>query len=341
MAQRVVLHAGLMKSGTSYLQKRLSANQDLLAERGVLFPGTVWRDQVLAVSDVLGRTHFGKLSDGTWRRLVEEIDAHAGTALISMEFLGPAPPEKIAEVVGSFPDARVEVVLTLRDLGRGVPAMWQESLQNGGSVAWGDYVRLLDGKQRPARAFWRQQGMARIVGNWVEGVGADRVTLVTVPRPGAPAGLLWQRFCEAVGLPADGYAEVPRANTSLDAASALVLRQLNERLVDDELPPRIYHKLVKFRLGKQALAGRTDSPPIGFDPPRWLVRRSREIVERLAESGARVVGDLAELTPVAVPGVDPERVPEADRLDAAVDALRGLTLKGAKKARRSARDADR
>lgn len=337
MAERVVLHAGLMKSGTSYLQKRLRANKELLAERGVLFPGRVWRDQVLAVNDVLGREHHGALSDGAWARLVDEIDAHDGTALISMEFLGTAAPDGIATVLAAFPDAQVRVVLTLRDLGRGVPAMWQESLQNGGSVSWGDYVALLDGKQKPARAFWRQQGMARIVGNWVDAVGAENVVLVTVPAPGAPAGLLWERFTQAAGLPGDGYTEVPRANTSLDAASALVLRRLNERLEGDQLPPRVYHKLVKFPLGKQALASRPDGPPIGFEPPRWLIQRADEIVERLRESGAVVVGDLAELRPVAVPGVDPEQVSDAEQLAAAVDALRGTTLKGAKKARRSAR----
>jgi hypothetical protein len=338
MAQRVVLHAGLMKSGTSYLQKRLTANRDLLASRGVLFPGRVWRDQVLAVSDVLGRKHFGRLSDGTWASLVDEMAAFDGTALVSMEFLGPAPPERIAAVLDSLAGTPVEVVLTLRDLGRGVPAMWQESLQNGGSVPWGEYVDLLPGKQKPARAFWRQQGMARIVGNWVDAVGADRVTLVTVPPAGADPRLLWERFCSATGIPGEGYVDIPPANTSLDAASALVLRDLNARLADDDLPPRVYHKLVKFRLGKKVLGGRPGGPAIGFEPPRWLERRAAEIVARLAGSGARVVGDLADLTPVAVPGVDPRQVPEAERLAAAVDALRGLTLQRARKARRSVDD---
>jgi hypothetical protein len=326
MAHRVVLHAGLMKSGTSYLQKRLAANRELLAARGVLFPGEIWREQVMAVSDVLGRTHFGSRSDGTWRALVDEVDAFDGAALVSMEFLGPAAPERIATVLAAFPDRSVEVVFTLRDLGRGVPAMWQESLQNGGSVPWADYVALLDGKRRPARAFWRQQGMARIVGNWVDAVGPERVTLVTVPPPGAAPGLLWERFCRAAGIPGEGYADVPPANTSLDAASAGVLRDLNERLTGDDLPSRAYHRHVKFPLGKKALAARTDGPAIGFEPPAWLVQRAAAIVERLEASGAAVVGDLAELAPQAVAGVDPDEVPDAERLAAAVDALRGLTL---------------
>jgi len=329
MAKRVVLHVGLMKSGTSYLQRRLLVNRDLLASTGVLFPGEAWRDQVLAVSDVLGRRQMATESAGCWRRLVAQAAAFDGAVVVSMEFLGPAPPDRIAEVVASFDDTPVEVVLTLRDLGRAVPAMWQESLQNGGTFAWHGYVDLLHGKRKPAQAFWRQPGMGRIVDNWVAAVGAGAVTLVTVPPPGARSGLLWERFCEAAGIPGEQCAEVRPANTSLDAASAMLLRELNEGLAADGLPDRDYHSLVKFGLAKRVLAGRRSGPAIGFEPPDWLVQRSGEIVARLAASGARVIGDLSELTPVNVPGVDPDEVTAQDQLSAAVDALRGLTVRRA------------
>lgn len=326
MASRVVLHVGLMKSGTSYLQHRLEANRALLAGRGVLLPGERWRDQVLAVSDVLARAQLAAKSAGRWERLVAETAAHPGPAVVSMEFLGPARPEAVARVVGSFAPTPVEVVVTLRDLGRTVPAMWQESLQNGGTFSWGEYVALLDGTRAPARAFWRQQGMGRIVDNWVAGVGAERVALVTVPPPGAPVGLLWERFCEAAGLEALDALPVEPVNTSLDAASALVLRDLNERLRFDGLATGDYHRLVKFELGKQAMAGRAGAALIGFDPPAWLHRRAADVRARLQDSGARVVGDLEDLTPRAVPGADPDAVDATQRLAASVDALRAVVL---------------
>jgi hypothetical protein len=327
MASRVVLHVGLMKSGTSYLQRRLDANRDLLTGRGVLLPGQRWRDQMLAVSDVLGRKQLVDKSAGRWAALLDESSAHDGVVVVSMEFLGPARPEALARVVASFGATPVEAVVTLRDLGRTVPAMWQESLQNGGTVAWGDYVGGLDGRRTPAQAFWRQQGMGRIVGNWVAALGADRVTLVTVPPAGAAPGLLWERFCEAARLDIADAGEVPPANTSLDAGSAVLLRELNLRLRDDDLPPGEYHRLVKFGLGKQALAGRGGAP-IGFEPSTWLVRRSGEIEQRLRDSGARVVGDLADLAPVSVAGIDPGTVPVDERLRAEVEELREVVLRG-------------
>lgn len=323
MAQRVVLHAGLMKSGTSYLQERLFANQDLLAERGVLVPGGSWRDQVLAVQDVLGRHDAAPKARGKWATLVQEIRGHDGDAVVSMEFLGPASPGRIAEVVAAV-GSPVVVVLTVRDLGRVVPAMWQERLKNGHTLGWSEYVGGLTGGGEIARAFWRQHGLARIVRNWADVVGVDHVTVVTLPAPGADSDLLWSRFCDAAAIPGDGCAAVSPANASLDVASAMVLRAVNVALrergeVDDD-----FQLMLKFRLAKQAMAGRSGGQPIGFEPPVWLTERSAAMVEKIRESGVRVVGDLAELSPLAVPGADPEEVAADDALAAAVDALCGL-----------------
>jgi hypothetical protein len=323
-----------MKTGTSYLQRRMHVNQGLLADRGVLFPGEAWRDQVLAVSDVLGRKQAGPAAIGRWASLVQQIEAYDGDVLVSMEFLGPARRDKVVDVVRSFEHTPVEVVATLRDLGRAVPAMWQESLQNGGTRRWGEYVDALHGKTDVARAFWRQQGMGRIVDNWAQAVGPGRATLVTVPPPGAESGLLWSRFLEATGVDGAGAVDVPPVNTSLDAASAQILRELNARL-DGRLSASQYRDLVKFGLAKRVLAAR-QGPQIGFDPPGWLVERSEVMVSRLAASGARVVGDLTDLAPVTVPGTNPEDVPESELVSACLDALQGSTLRQARP-RRSVR----
>jgi hypothetical protein len=48
------------------------------------------------------------------------------------------------------------------------------------------------------------------------------------------------------------------------------------------------------------------------------------MITRLRELGVRVVGDLEDLRPVPVPGVDPSSVSDSERLDAAVAGLEGL-----------------
>ena len=90
MAQRVVLHVGTMKSGTSFLQNVLGENKAELAERGVLVPGRRWRRQVRAVKELIAHGGPGQPPmpvDGVWQQMVEEIRAWPGTAVISMEYL--------------------------------------------------------------------------------------------------------------------------------------------------------------------------------------------------------------------------------------------------------------
>ena len=328
MARRVVLHVGAMKSGTSYLQRLVAENRDLLGERGVLLPGETWRDQVRGVAEVLDRQKVvARPGEGAWQLLVDEVADWDGTGLISMEFLGPASPAKIDRVVSSFPEGSVEVVLTARDLGRNVPAMWQEALKNGRTWTFAEFVAgVADGSgdgPGPGTLFWREQGIARICRRWGKAVGADRVTVVTVPHAGADRGLLWQRFASVLGVEDTGVRQPGSGNESLGAASAEVVRQLNGMLADLDFSD--YAPVVKHRLAKSILGERRDEEPtVGFEVPDWLRRRSADVVERLAEQEVRVVGDLAELDPVPTPGVAPGDVEPEEQLAAALAGLAGL-----------------
>ena len=83
--------------------------------------------------------------------------------------------------------------------------------------------------------------------------------------------------------------------------------------------------LLKFQLAKKVMGSRAGGRPIGFQPPSWLEARADTIVAKIRASGVRVVGDLAELAPLAVAGDDPEQVAPEEALAAAVDALCGIT----------------
>ena len=324
VAQRVVLHVGSMKSGTSYLQGLLFAHRALLAERGVLVPGERWRDQVSAVADVLNRSRVAREpTDGAWQRLVGKTAAWDGTAVVSMEWLGIARPGQVERVVGSFPPGTVRVVVTARDLNRQVPAMWQESLKNGRSLTFDQYVEAVRTDEGLGRSFWREQAVGAMCRRWADAVGVAAVCLVTVPPPGSPKDLLWHRFAEAVGVAPEGVGPPDRDNASLGAASSEVLRRLN--LLVEDLEYGDYAAVVKHQLAKKVLAARRDAEPaVGFEVPEWLPARADRMVGRVRDLGVSVVGDLADLRPVAVPGTDPGTVPAAQHLDAALGGLEGL-----------------
>jgi hypothetical protein len=332
-----------MKSGTSFVQNVLAENKELLAERGVLFPGERWLDQISAVKDLIGFSPDTPLADdGPWRQLAAEVHAWPGTAVISMEFLAPRTPAQIAEIVRTYPRTRVEAVMSCRDLARNTCAMWLESVQNASSTGWADFleaVRTDDRSEDAGRTFWRHQDLPAIARRWSQGLGHDRFTLLTVPQRGAAPDLLWRRFAQVLDTPADGVDLDVLANPSIGLATAQVLRALNERIVvDGKTPPR-YDRLVKHVLAKRGLVHRHGvEPRLGLDEP-WVLERGLEQVEKLRTARYRVVGDLLDLTPRPVPGVHADEVSERDQLDAALDGLAHVVQQWGKATRRADRQA--
>jgi hypothetical protein len=329
VAEQVVLHVGLMKSGTSFLQQALRHNRARLHEQGVLFPSP-WKRQVQAVKEI--STHGLRdqpplAGDGPWRSLVDDVRRWDGAAVLSMEFLGPRGLAKARQIVDAFAPAEVEVVLSVRDLARTIPAMWQESLQNRGTWTWDEYVEGVEGEDRttpgPGRAFWTRQDAPSITQVWREAAGRDRVTVLTVPPAGAPSEVLWERFASLLPIDGSGIDLDVRTNPSLGLASLLVLRELNQRLDADgrTLTGRQYERVVKQLLAKRGLAGREGDPRLGYDAA-WVTERGDRDIARLRALAPRVAGDLEDLRCAPVRGADAAAVTVEQQLDA---ALAGLT----------------
>ena len=190
-----------------------------------------------------------------------------------MEYLGPIRQSRIDQLVGDFPGFEIRIVITARDLGRSVPAMWQETIKNRRTWAWPDYLESIRNGGEAGDAFWRQQALATITQRWVKGTSASQVTIVTVPPPGAAPEELWDRFSRVADLPA-AWDDAPRANESLGAQSAAMMRRLNAEL--ESLSRQEYKNRVKA-LAKSTMGTRRGAEDtIGFTVPEWLKERARD-----------------------------------------------------------------
>ena len=63
--------------------------------------------------------------------------------VVSHEILAGAGPESVARAMASFPDHEVHVVLTARDLGRQIPAEWQERVKHRGGRDFAAFLKAL------------------------------------------------------------------------------------------------------------------------------------------------------------------------------------------------------
>lgn len=308
MSKTVFLHVGLPKSGTSYLQAVLAANKSRLAERArLLFPGSTWQEQVRAVRDVRsakGHATSQEETAGAWAGLVREISTWHGDAVVSMEWLAGATSREATRIVESLAPGQVQLVVTVRDLARTIPAAWQEFLQNEEVWSWSEFLGAVSSENprgTPAgNLFWSQQDLSKILATWGDALASDRMHVVTVPQAGAPAGELWSRFASVLGIDGSLFdASGQGSNESLGRESAELMLRLNRLSRARGMEWSTYEEMFKHALAKRALSKRkhveTPQHRIPPDLEAWTVARTAEQVRAIRASGADVVGDLADL----------------------------------------------
>lgn len=342
MKSRVYLHIGAPKTGTTYLQERLTRNARSLTEHDVHFPSrsmlsTPALFHFRAALDLLGQDWGGPEGHavGSWDAMVRRVRRASGTVVISHEILAPAPPDVIAKVKRDLAGAELHVVYGARDLGRQIPAAWQESVKQGRPWPYRRFLKKVVRRGTPW--FHRAFDLPEVLTAWGAGLPPEQVHVVTVPRPGAEPGLLWRRFCAALDIdPAWAPQDVDRLNESLGVVETEVIRQLNRRLDYPIRRQSTFDQLIRELLAQTALAG-GGSAPVRL-PPRlqpWAEAEAERWREWIAGSGVHVVGDVAELRPLAPaedePWVNPDKIPPKQQLRVALDALSAMTHEAARR----------
>ena len=334
---RVYLHIGAPKTGTTYLQNRLAANRSTLAEHQVSYPavrvGDV--DHFRPALDLMSMTWNDTIDpSGQWKAAVAKARRSEGSAILSHELLAAARPPAIAQAARDLAGTELHVVFSVRDLGRQIPAAWQESIKLGKTWSMRKFLRRLE--NRPTMFFWRSQHIPDVLTRWGEIVPPERIHLVTVPPPGSDRGLLLVRACQALGVSPDWLPQdrSERSNPSLGIDETAVIRALNKKLKGSELSRQDHTRLVKLAIAQGALASRPDMRMASLSPESqaWARGLAREWNDWVRASGIDVVGDLEDLTP-ANPDPDwedPDKPRPARMADAAVDALSTAVLEAAR-----------
>lgn len=331
MTDRLFLHIGLMKSGTTYVQNVCDAQATALQRGGLHWllgsAGQQWK----AIAQFRGGE---RALPGTerWDRLCEEVREHDGDTLLSHELLASLSGRQIRQFVKALPADEPHAIITVRDLSQVIPSRWQETTQNGSTIRWAEYVETVcddHAKTRPHERFWRHADIGHILRKWRAVVPPHRIHLVTVPNAGKHPDELWRRFASVVGSDPDlGARTDVFGNASLGAVSAELMRRVNLRVED--MPWNEYRFGFKNGLAKRGLAQRRRSEPRLALPSAhwdWVERRAQRLIDEIKDVEPVVVGDLDELRPVApkAPCAAPDREPgDTELLEAALDGLEQL-----------------
>lgn len=346
MAQRLVLHIGTQKSGTTYLQRVLARLSGDLKRKDVLYPTRLHgRREVYnheaAAYGLLGTASFpwvpeakARGQQGSWEGLVRKVQRWDGTAIVSGEALSVIDSAAAQRLVSALGVSDTRIVVTARDLGRVLPSSWQQHIRNGRSTTFASYLGQQarsrgDGNAQeraarwdadPDQTFWRAYAIGSLVQRWAP--LASGVTVVTVPRRGAAPDELWQRFRTALDLDEALSLTPPAiddlaANVGLTEPEVLVLAALN-RNIDGTKADGHDNRSLRGAIVREAFVPRPDRGDPVRIPREWLERVSGwadEDAEILQSTGALVVGPLTDLlvdpaSPVS-DGADAEQVARA------------------------------
>ena len=330
----VFVHVGPHKTGSTFIQQVLAYNRVAMKADGVLVPGRSYYAQRMAAMDVLAKPRSGPdgLPPKSWLRVANSARSwHGPSAVISVERFDDASRRVKRVIAESLAPARVHIVYTARDFTQVVPAMWQTQVRNGRAVqSWQEYLTAIREQHDRSKWPWHlaAQDPSLVLTDWERFVPADRIHVITVPRPGVDRAVLWGRFCSVVGLEADRYTlDVARANISLGAAEIRFLQQLN-RGGATEIRRQVYQRWVQRHIDRIILEQRADQRRYALSAGdyTWARGEALDFVDFLRAGRYPVTGDLDELVPPAdePPYPSPDEVTDREVLDVAVSVVAGL-----------------
>jgi hypothetical protein len=332
VTQRVYLHVGAPKSGTTYVQGVLAHNRARLADAGVLVVGDRHLDRIHAAMVVREDPRLASLPERAstaWERLVSQIRHWRGaSAILSYELFAGATAEQVERALGDLVGIEAHVVITARDFGKSVPSAWQERLKFALTTPLERWRPRPESAGVRAEWGWRTMDPAGVAARWGATLPPERVHIVTVPREAGDGQELWRRFAAACGLDGlDLELGFDRANESLGLVEAELLRRVNERVREPITGNREQALWLRDTLAHGVLVD-LGREPIGLTDEQFAdaERRAGAAVAALREAGYDVRGDLADIEASRPAARTPGQATDTELLESALETIVRLLL---------------
>ena len=310
-----MLHIGAHKTGTTSLQAALFAASKQLEEQGVINlvadGDETANPAARAVQRLPSSGSAGAPVDyNVWTTLVRQAQAYPNQLVsISAEAFAVSESLVIKQIVNDLGLDRLQVVITLRPLGKILPSQWQQDLHGAWlSVEFEEWLRQTLKEARPIKKigplqvphqFWFRHRHDALLQRWIDAVGRDRITLVVADDQRKSS--LLEHFEKLLSLSAGTLTSTGiTRNQSMTLPEMQIMQRYGELLESSELGKKIvaqsrYHKALRI-LRKMRPENENDARLI---VPAWSYERVSEIqhemVERMQASGVAVIGTLNQL----------------------------------------------
>lgn len=213
---RIVVHIGVHKTATTYLQQRFARNRDKLKSLGVIYPscdGDTHHNSLAGhwIKERINPKRFGALGSGAhFDAFVEKHARQDGLVFISGEAFCRFRPSRVdmADLASRLdPFDQASVVFTIRDQPRLIQSLWTEI--NKKAATRGDLDKFVDRTIDTGLAFGVHTDFNALYDRVVAGFGADRVRVMSYDALCADPGGPFAVFLRFLGVaePADRFGE--------------------------------------------------------------------------------------------------------------------------------------
>ena len=314
-ANSIMLHIGAHKTGTTSLQAALFAASKPLEEQGVINlvadGDETANPAARAVQRLPSSGSTGAPVDySVWTTLVDQAKAHPNQLVsISAEAFAVSESLVIKQIVKDLGLDRLQVVITLRPLGKILPSQWQQDLHGAWlSLEFEEWLKktLKDvgpikqiGPLQVPHQFWFRHRHDALLQRWIDAVGSDRITLVVADDQRKSS--LLEHFENLLSLSAGTLSSTSiTRNQSMTLPEMQIMQRYGELLESSELGKQIvarsrYHKAL--RILRKIRPENTNDAHLVI--PAWSYERvseiQREMVERMQASRVAVIGTLNQL----------------------------------------------
>ncbi|WBU60763.1 hypothetical protein [Paracoccus albus] len=291
----VIVHAGSLKTGSTYLQSVILRNRLKLSEEGVLVPSTgIVSEHHYDIARAAGFGFAGqKLSDETGREILQALSdelassPHQAALLSSEHFDLGVEAGAIRRLREALADHEVSLAIFLRNQVDLVQSLYFEHLKWGGL---NEYNRFVLHKVREG-ALWYEERIAL----WKDGGFKVNVFDYQAER-GDLAGRLFSLLPQPPSLANLSLPSVPR-NESLSPEAMEYMRKINLTIADAADRREFYVGLYKtlHQNGPRWVRSRQMPLPESLHAllPE-LTKRNRRLAEMLGEGEGFLQGDLVD-----------------------------------------------
>ncbi|MFM8841098.1 MAG: hypothetical protein ACKOFU_00080 [Actinomycetota bacterium] len=304
MADRIVLHAGFHKSGTTALQYAFHKNRSSLRQSGVVYPPSYGHAHHRAAWGLIERVWGWKDNGGklvpakSWQTLARQVKKNSGIALISSEFFAEAKDHHVAQAKQDFGSVPVTIVFTLRPFAKILASSYQQFLKFGVKVRFNEWLEHVFSKKYESTitpTFWNRVQVDEIVGRWGKFFGSENVIVILADE--SKPEFIFQEFTKILGISSDAL-PLPEVggNRSMTLEETELLLQINN-IYDQRGGWEQYQALIREGYVRH-LSDHTKADPDAerILTPEWAVKEARNInhrqFQRLQEMNIEIRGDL-------------------------------------------------